>query len=347
MRDQEGHELFLSNKPNQHLLIWGQSGQGKTFCCCRLMEEMMQENKKILLLDYSGSFTTEELVKNQFKYLDRIKFFSLQEKPFYWLTQLDDITILKEDLKDALISILEVGSYYQKKMFRVAMYKFFEEFKYWSIPRFLEVVERMMIQKRSEESAQDDAKNLERILSRLAPFDSLNHFFIGIEPQNVHKVEPLLTIIQISFLPEQQRRFVMMLLSDLIWKETQRKQAEKRCDVMIFDEFQKISVKPDSSLSQILREGRKYDIAAILSSQFISAYTQEEISTLMQAGNVLIFKPTENDIRFSAKVIAPQEPQIWQKVLSNLKVGQAVLKGHYQLRPEGKILHTPIVCEIS
>ena len=99
-------------------------------------------------------------------------------------------------------------------------------------------------------------------------------------------------------------------------------------------------------MSAILREGRKFDLAAYLSSQFLGNYDNEAVDTLMQAGNMMLFRPVPKDVKYVADMIDPGNRQEWVKILSTLQVGQAVLKGRYSINKNRKECETPIVCNI-
>ena len=63
LRDQEGNTIKMKGTPmasNNHRLILGKSGYGKTWCCYRMVEEAVEQNKKCVIFDYSGSYTAEE-----------------------------------------------------------------------------------------------------------------------------------------------------------------------------------------------------------------------------------------------------------------------------------------------
>ena len=100
--------------------------------------------------------------------------------------------------------------------------------------------------------------------------------------------------------------------------------------------------------ASLLREGRKFDFSAYLSSQFFGNYDQEDINTLMQAGNMLFFQPTERDRRTVANLIDPNDPKVWINILNHLPIGQAVLKGNFMIQNSGRYISTwPIICKIQ
>ena len=81
-----------------------------------------------------------------------------------------------------------------------------------------------------------------------------------------------------------------VLLSEIVWEQIRTKWW-LGVDIVIFDEFQFMSIKTGTGLSSMLREGRKFGLAVYLSSQFVGNYDVEEMDTLMQCGNILFFRP--------------------------------------------------------
>ena len=90
-----------------------------------------------------------------------------------------------------------------------------------------------------------------------------------------------------------------------------------------------MSIKTGTGLSSMLREGRKFGLAVYLSSQFVGNYDVEEMDTLMQCGNILFFRPAVRDIKKTADMISLENPIVWKRILEELQVGEAILKGVY------------------
>lgn len=135
------------------------------------------------------------------------------------------------------------------------------------------------------------------------------------------------------------------LLSEIYWEEV--RQGKRKSEVVVFDEFQFLSLKPGSSLAAMLREGRKFSLAVYMSSQFLGNYSSEEIDTLMQAGNMLFFKPVPKERRLIAKYIDSKNWRQWEVILDDLNIGEAVLKGHFIVGQNQRVLTNPIKCSIS
>lgn len=336
LKDMEGNAVTFSQTPNSHMMILGQSGMGKTFFLCRKMEEAVSNGKTILIVDFSGSFTSRELKKNQFQYMESITILNLLKKGFT-LRLLENE--MRSDLTNAIFKILIKQGYFQKKLLREAVDKVFENKNCFSIPSLIETLE-LLSNKREDE----ERKNIFRLLSKLDCYSEIKKIFIS--PRMGHyRRETQIYIIQVSGYGEIQRKFCVEFLSELIWQNFRH--GWKMFDVTIFDEFQSMELKPGSALSAMLREGRKYGLSVWLASQFLGNYDKEAVETLMQAGNKIFFRPTENDERAIADFVDPNSNAVWRKILHNLHRGEAVLKGNYTLNDLKSEIQTPIICKIE
>lgn len=75
-------------------------------------------------------------------------------------------------------------------------------------------------------------------------------------------------------------------------------------------------------------------------------YEKDEIDTLLQAANLVIFKPTADSIPFFSKILAPQEPRKWIVVLEKLKRDEAIIKGCFQLEGRNKHFFATLLVKI-
>lgn len=114
----EENVIFLLEDPNAHLLVLGNSGYGKTYFLCRKMEELVRNKKNIFLLDFSHSYAGAELEKNQFRPMEMVEILNPFEESFDWIFEGRGLV---SDLTDALVKVLGIRSYYQKKLLRQGM----------------------------------------------------------------------------------------------------------------------------------------------------------------------------------------------------------------------------------
>ncbi|OUP79513.1 hypothetical protein B5F07_21930 [Lachnoclostridium sp. An169] len=336
----EKNEILLLDKPNGHLLVLGMSGVGKTFFLCRKMEDEVRRGKRVLIFDYAASFTDLELGKNQFQVNERVRVINPMETELPWPYRGSD---LPAAILNALTKSLNIQSYYQKKLLKEVLSEkeICNERGGFSFPKLMLSLEYLS---RTKEDA-DSVKNVGHLLTRIAPYEDIKEVkIIKADEKNVSPAIQSVTILQLSDYPELKRKFLTEFLTELFWQEV--REGKKRADIVLFDEFQNLSLKPGSALSAILREGRKFDLAAYLSSQFLGNYDKEAVDTLMQAGNMLFFRPVPRDVKYVADMIDPGNKQEWVKMLGMLQVGQAVLKGTYMINQNRKECETPIICNI-
>ncbi len=338
INDIEGNAIRLSENPNAHVLVLGNSGYGKTYFLCRRMEELVASGKTIFLLDYSQSYAEVELVKNQFRPMDMVEILDPLEEDFGWIYEGGEVV---SDLTDALVKVLGIRSYYQKKLLRQGIKLTLSSKKIFTFPFLMEQLELLLDIEEDSESK----KNIYHLLTRIEPYSGVSGVHFRCKRDGENEKRAAITIIQISGYAELQRRFLVGLISEMFWKEVRC--GRKKADVILLDEFQNLEIKPGSALSAMLREGRKFGLAVYLSSQFLADYDKEEMDTLMQAANKIIFRPTENDRAAVAELIAPDDRKIWKNILSRLQVGEAVLKGRYLIERNKKEVETPIICKIT
>lgn len=332
----EGNLIKFSRIPNEYILVLGSSGMGKTYFLCRKMEEAIQQKKRIVIFDYSESYSMQELKKNQMKCMEKVTILDPTKEPVCFTFSAENV---KSGLSNALFKVLVRCGYYQKKLLREAVDEIFARGVKFSIPLLIETLEWFTYVKEEEEKI-----NIGRLLSKLDWYSEIENIFISSGSEFAVK-EPEICIVQLSNYAEIQRKFCVEFLAELFWQDVRA--GEKGGDIFIFDEFQSMDLKPGSALSGMLREGRKFDISVWLASQFLGNYDKEAVDTLLQVGNKMFFRPTENDERIIADFISPNESKTWTNILRKLSVGEAVLKGGFSINDKMKVIETPIICKIE
>lgn len=351
MKDLEGNSINLLHEPNGHLLVWGRSGQGKTYFCQRKIEEECRSGKRVLILDFSGSYTKEQLAKNGFACMDDVIEFSPYRSPFYLMTLFDNSKILGESLSNALLPLLGICGHFQKKLLRRSVKKHLAEHMDWNPAEYMETLETMLEEFREQldmnpgVTAREDYQSIGKIMSRFEPYSDIYNFHVKLQKNAVADRKPI-KIIQLSEFPQIQREFLVELIAEILWAEVFSTSGKQRWDIAVFDEMQFMRLHKGSALTNFLREGRKFGISLVLSSQFISNYVKEELETLLQAATKLIFRTTESDTRFTTNIISPQNAREWGRILRNLQVGEAILEGRYTLNGKTRVCEEPIVCRI-
>lgn len=337
LKDTEGNNIKLSRIPNEHILTLGRSGMGKTYFLCRKMEEAIQQDKRVVVFDYSESYSLQELKKNQIKCIEKVTILDPVKEPIDFRFSAENI---KSGLSNALFKVLVMQGFYQKKLLREAINEIFYKGAKFSIPMLIRILEYFSIMKDEDE----DRLNISRLLSKLDLYSEIENIFISSSTESMIKEAGIL-IIQLSNYGEMQRKFCVEFLAELFWQDVRA--GRKRGDIFVLDEFHNMKLGPGTALSAMLREGRKFELAVWLASQFLGNYDKENVETLLQVGNKIFFKPTENDEHLVADFIAPDEHTAWRNILRKLAIGEVVLKGNYFLNDKEKMLETPIICKIE
>lgn len=350
IRDIEGHQVQIVAENNFHKFVYGMTGTGKTYWMTREVEEGYRLRKKTLILDFSGSYTIRELCEKKFLYQDEITRYTLNEDIWHWIFHSQNIEVVTKDLTDSLCEALKIASYYQKKLLMNAVEHVMEKRVSIQIADIVMTLEEMAEEERMKEKSEKtvgNLENLQRLLTRLFPYSEIEGFCVGTQMETQMGTEKMITIIDLSSYPESQRRFMTELIISLLWREIYRQENCNRYDVLLLDEMQFLSLKEGSTLSNMLREGRKKHIELLLSTQYIGHYGKAELRALQQVDSMIIFRPAPEDYQCSARMIDPQNSNAWVGILSQLRKSIAVLRGSYHLNGNSGIARTPILVQIE
>ncbi len=346
IKDMDGHKILLAEEGNGHILVYGGSGQGKTFFLCRMLGEYNKMGKKALVIDFSGSYTEKELLKQGVHFGQDIERFVPFRKAFCWNYRVSDSNVYKKDVTDALVEALGCKGYFQKKLLGEAVGRTIQGKDGINIPAIVENLEAMAKEKEEDEQGRERVENLNRLLTRMQPYEGIEGFYIMEGHTEDKRIKPI-TIIDVTDFPEGQRKFLARLIVALFWREVYRQDTPNRCGVLLLDEMQFLPVGEGSALSSMLREGRKKGVELVLSTQYISHYGKSELQALQQAGNIVVFRPTLEDGKRSAKLIDGMHEKEWERILGKLKKGEAVLKGAYRIDSRNKLSFDPIIIRIE
>ncbi|HIQ97996.1 MAG TPA: ATP-binding protein [Candidatus Limivivens merdigallinarum] len=136
--------------------------------------------------------------------------------------------------------------------------------------------------------------------------------------------------------------FAEIFLS-VLWRNIQCGKSEfiEQGMLLSIDEFQRLSLKNDGSLLHMLREGRKFSLSLLLATQTLEVFPKEILAILNQTASQLYFRPNQNEITKIAKKIAPEDQKTWQQILGNLRVGESVAVGDFNVG--GHTVRRPIL----
>jgi len=331
-----GHEQL----PNRHLLVFGGSGNGKTYAIQALLLEMAKVKQNALVIDYTDGFKPDQL-EDEFKRiaapqsyvvaagqklpLDPFKPQSAEfeglgpivEKPFEVAKRVASIftavySSLGEQQKATLVDSIEQG---------VAAGDLTLE----SLYNQLKADEEVLL------------ANKIMPLARTEPFANASESAWPEIFKDHHRLVKILQLYNIA--PEIQRLIIEFVLWDL-WDFMKRTGSKNRPLPVVLDEVQNLDHRSGSPLEKYLREGRKFGASMILATQTLSNFSSEERDRLFQAAHKLFFAPASTELRTYATILKNMIPnssaEDWATQLSALKKGECLSAG-YEQRPNGDL----------
>ena len=148
---------------------------------------------------------------------------------------------------------------------------------------------------------------------------------------NKKKIEAgKINIFDLKELDIQVASIVSEIILAYLWRLTFNIGLPKEWNKVIcsLDEFQHLSIKKDSTLRTILREGRRFNLSLLLATQTLSIFNTAEIAMLNQTATRLLFRPNDNDLKKIAQTIDFEQTNYWKNELSNLQVGECIAIGN-------------------
>lgn len=140
--------------------------------------------------------------------------------------------------------------------------------------------------------------------------------------------------------PSQQRAIAEIFLS-CIWREIRTQHLSFDSLTLVIDEFQNLSVKKNSTLMEMLREARKYNVQLVLATQSLTAFSKETLAAINQAAVRIYFRPSKYDKKRVAEEIDSNNPGPWMIKLEKLDVGKSVVTG--DLCMNGREFSGPVI----
>lgn len=343
LRDREGNIIKLKEFPetlNNHRLVLGKTGSGKTWCCYRMIEEAVKQKKKCVIFDYSGSYTVEEQQRSKFTSKDQTYVFDGSKSGLiYWYEGKN----IYSAFEVALIQALSLSGHRQKEV----IHKVIEDLKEYEADITFGSVVTVLDWYIQDQKDEESKERGEKILDIIGQYEKLDIIFREKIPEvnEEQEANKLVTIMQFTELEGSMKKFLTEFMSELLWQSV--KDRTNCVDYILYDEFQNVAFGKESTLGTMLREGRKCDLGVWLATQILSNYGPEQIDTLQQVDTMLLFHPSERSMKGIAQMVDCESWKVLRKALSELQKGQAILKGKYSVNSNSKTLDAPIICVVD
>lgn len=339
LEDRDGNIVKLGGEFNDSVLITGKSGTGKTTLalthCLELATGKKDGKRKVVyIIDYSDSYTKKEIDKYGSYINEYIEFV----EPLEWKLNFDSDEVFLEEISECILDTVGKLGCNQKAELMDSMKLFYKGNNFISLQGIVNMVKGIPPVQSGEKKQKISKSN---IINNIYPYKDVDVSFVN---RSSSILEGKVYIIQLSKYRWSDRMFLARLLTELIWRETMYEVSN--VDAILIDECHHMPLKKGSTLSNMLKEGRRRGLSVIISTQSISQYKQYERSTLMQAANRINLRSTDNESREIARKIAPSNIEEIECELRKLSRGQGLISGSYTFN-NGKLLHEkPIVVEI-
>ena len=333
--DRDGNMVSIGGEINDSLLITGKSGTGKTTLALTYCLELATggkdgEEKVVYIIDYSDSYTKNEIDK----YGSHINKYIEFVEPLEWELNFGSDEMFLEEVSECILDLIDILGCNQQAELMESIQLFYEEYNYISLQGIVNMV-RGISKVSSKEKKQKTSKS--NIINRIYPYKDVDVRFVN---KSSSMKEGKVYIIQLSKYRWKSRLFLARLITELIWRETIYKLSN--VDAILIDECQHMPLKEKSTVSDMLKEGRRRGLSVIISTQSISQYKPYERDTLMQAANRINLRATDNESRVIARKIDPDNIEEIERELRKLSRGQGVLSGSYRLN-NGKLFHNKAI----
>ncbi|NCD34551.1 MAG: ATP-binding protein [Spartobacteria bacterium] len=318
---------------NRHMLIFGSSGQGKTYAIQGMLCEMSKFKQNSLIVDYTNGFLPNHLEEVAKVVLSPVQHVVRNEplpiNPF--LPQISDnggIVIgensnaVAKRIAGLFDSVYEIGNQQYSVLHRAVMDGVDSMGCGMNLDHMLDSIESMAEDKKFKASAQSLYNKLRPFVLD-CPFSSGNdsfdwdHLFM--------KQDPLCNIFQLAGMDMYSARLITEFILWDLYGHLQSKGKKTDPKVIVLDEVQNLDHQEGSPLSKYLREGRKFGLSLILATQTMSNMKKDERDRMFMAEHKLFFKPADTELKAFADVAAlatRQKVDDWIRKLSTLSKGE-------------------------
>ena len=319
---------------NRHLIVFGRSGQGKTYCIQGLLMEMAKHQLNSMVIDYTNGFLPEQL-EPEFKDKVQPRTDLVVHKPL-------DLNPFNKQVQE--VAGFQIADKSHDVASRVASVfnAVYSDIGSQQLPTLIKVIEEGLDLfggsysfDRMLKDLQEDGKHGETLANKLNPMVRANLFSSddsSLGWEGIFKSEKSTTrLIQLARLSRDIWRLATeFILWDLYSYACTNGDKNNPLPVVL-DEVQNLDHRLDSPLGKMLTEGRKYGLSLILATQTLSNLKKDEQDRLFQAAHKLFFAPAETEIDSYAKLLEQAIPasnkKAWLQELASLKKGECISVG--------------------
>lgn len=341
MKDLEGNHIQLNLERRAHTLILGSTGSGKTWLSFRMLEEAVRENKKVFIVDFSNSFSDDEIAKNQLNCVEDLSVFDLKCQQFVWQYKAETKDEYVDALANCLQKALEINGCLQGVALYEVLVAYMEDKTEFDLSGFIGFINKTIKGIVKSDSKVEVTEHLQKVYQKLQTLKKLEKFLVKwySEECTVEKG----VVLQLGRMTQFQKEFMTRFLLEIYWSEVVS--GFGKYEVLIVDEIQHLSLNGEGAFAQILAEGRKTDIKGVFTTQFLKCKNPDARRTILQAGQIFLFRMNHDDVKHWAGSVCEDDLREGKRILNSLRCGEAILLGEYCLNGSNRLATKPIICK--
>ncbi|MBY5980536.1 DNA phosphorothioation-dependent restriction protein DptH [Ferrimonas balearica] len=318
---------------NRHMIIFGRSGQGKTYCIQGLLMDLARQKASSLVIDYTNGFLPGHL-EPEFIEAVEPKSHILAQQPI-------GIRPFRKQSQDFGGVVIEEATHTVAGRISSVFNKVYSSIGERQLATLANVIEEGVALHGENydfncmlEALKDEGNIGEALANKLSPLVKSNLF--GGETK--HSWSDVFAsgcsgsdIIQMASLPNDTSMLGTEFILWDLYAYACSYGNKKNPMPIVLDEVQNLDHRLESPLGKMLTEGRKFGISLILATQTLSMLAKDQQDRLFQASHKLFFAPAETEVEKYAKLLELSIPNSnkkeWVERLNQLKKGECISVG--------------------
>ena len=347
---------------NRHMLIFGNSGMGKTYAIQALLCEFGAQGQNSLIVDYTNGFLNNQLSETTKNRLMPEQHYVKKDKlpisPFKKQSQEIDDGILLPD-KDIDVAKRVASTF--KTVHQLGPHQYSAltdaiELGMQSYQDQLTLDNVLMILQGFLGDGEHENSSVKTVRGKLKQFVAEEPFADA--ASGIGWAEIFTDAVKRChvFQLAQVDRYSSRLLTEFIlwdfYAYIRSNGNESSPKVVVLDEVQNLDHGLDAPMAKFLTEGRKFGISLISATQTLSNLAKDEQSRLFQAGHKLFFRPADPEITQYAEFIRNAMPDygdraFWITELTSLQKGECFSIGQSINHNTGSLENVAVKIKIS
>ncbi|GEM_PF-2720666 len=310
---------------NEHILIFGKSGTGKTVLAEKLLLEIIKDGGTIIAFDLHHALNSdqipEEFREEFIKTTHEVEAYDAGIScplftPIQFADQKNESSI---DTVSAVTNVLTQAlqlRFRQKSVLKNAVEYVHSNHLYEE--RGISALSEPLLSY-STDTAANVANKLEQVIEH-------NIFVDG----NLFIQENKINILRLSRFDLTTQVTVAEIIFAYIWRLASSRSILFEKLYICIDEFQNLSLGNQSTIARFLSEGRKFNTNLLLITQSLSmSFESSEQKRLLQSGLQIYFRPPGNESRAVARLLDPDNISNWENLLRELQIGEFIGNGPF------------------